>query len=315
MDWGRPLAVVGVVALLVSLHRRGTASWRLLALIAAPLAFWGLTALARGQLGEPAAPRYLYPGVVFLLLIAAEASTGVRLARGALVVAALITGFAVLGNAGTLREGAGFLRDESTGLERRARRAAARGRPRRRRLPARPRDGAADPRRRLPRRDARPRLRRAVAEGAAAASTSAPAPAPTRSLRRALDPRLVPAPARGRRRARRRGSKAVSVAAARRLPGAHRDTAAPRPPTSSSRAAASSCARARSAVRINLRRFSDAFGGQPIDTVAAGGPGVALRLPADASPVPWRARLTFAGSLRVCGVSRRAARRARYIAR
>ena len=56
-----------------------------------------------------------------------------------------------------------------------------------------------------------------------------------------------------------------------------------------------------SAVRINLRRFSDAFGGQPIDTVAAGGPGVALRLPADGSPVPWRARLTFAGSLRACG--------------
>ena len=85
MDWGRPLAVVGVVALLVSLHRRGTASWRLLALIAAPLAFWGLTALARGQLGEPAAPRYLYPGVVFLLLIAAEAvhrrAAGARRAR------------------------------------------------------------------------------------------------------------------------------------------------------------------------------------------------------------------------------------------
>ena len=33
-DWGRTLAVAGVVALLASLHRRGAASWRLLALIA-----------------------------------------------------------------------------------------------------------------------------------------------------------------------------------------------------------------------------------------------------------------------------------------
>jgi len=57
-----------------------------------------------------------------------------------------------------------------------------------------------------------------------------------------------------------------------------------------------------SAVRVNLRRFSDAYGGQPIDTVAAGGPGLALQLPSDASPVPWRARLTFAGSLRACSV-------------
>ena len=38
--------------------------------------FWGLTGLARADLGEPAASRYLYPGALFLLLIAIEAGRG-----------------------------------------------------------------------------------------------------------------------------------------------------------------------------------------------------------------------------------------------
>ena len=102
-----------------------------------------------------------------------------------------------------------------------------------------------------------------------------------------------------RRALQRRGSCPLSVAA-RRLPGAHRDGGASTADVVVPRGGLVLRSRT-SAVRINLRRFSDAFGGQPI-TAAAGGPGVALRLPADASPTPWRARLTFAGSLRVCGV-------------
>ena len=80
-------------------------------------AFWFLTALARGHLGEPAAPRYLYPGAVFLLLIAVEAAAGVRLSRGALAVAAVILAGALIGNVGAMREGAGYLRDQSAAVD------------------------------------------------------------------------------------------------------------------------------------------------------------------------------------------------------
>ena len=61
-EWGRPL-VIALAALLVLAIRRGVADpWRLAALIALPLVFWGLTGIARADLHEPAAPRYLYPG-------------------------------------------------------------------------------------------------------------------------------------------------------------------------------------------------------------------------------------------------------------
>ncbi len=51
---------------------------------------------------------------------------------------------------------------------------------------------------------------------------------------------------------------------------------------------------------VSLRRFSDAYGDEPIATVPAGGRQVLLQLPADASPVPWHARLAFGGSVRAC---------------
>ena len=83
IEWGRPL-VLAVGALLVLAIRRGAHDpWRLAALIALPLIFWGLTGLARADLHEPGAPRYLYPGAIFLLLIALEAARGVRITRAA----------------------------------------------------------------------------------------------------------------------------------------------------------------------------------------------------------------------------------------
>ena len=299
MNWGRTLAVAGIVALLASLHRRGTASWRRLALIAAPLAFWGLTAIARGQFGEPAAPRYLYPGVVFLLLIAVEAAAGIRLSRGALVVAALLVGFAVLGNAGKMREGAGFLRDESTALNGAL---AALPLVAERVTP----DFQPDP-------GTAPQIRAgAYLDATRDLGSNAPSPKALpglyerararadESLRRALTPRLVPAVTVGDTAPDVEGSKAASVArrggcqALTTTGGtATADVVVPR---------GGLVLRSRTApVRITLRRFSDGFGGQPI-TAAAGGAALWLQLPSDASPVPWRAQLTFAGSLRACSV-------------
>jgi hypothetical protein len=51
-----------------------------------PIAFWSLTALARAQLHEPASPRYLYPGAVFVLLLFAYLLERERLRPIALVL-------------------------------------------------------------------------------------------------------------------------------------------------------------------------------------------------------------------------------------
>jgi hypothetical protein len=299
LDWGRTLAVGLVVALLVSLHRRGHASWRLLALIAAPLGFWFLTAVARGQLGEPASPRYLYPGAVFLLLIAIEAAAGVRLTRGALAVGGVILAGALLGNVGAMRDGAGFLRDESTAVDGAlaalplvATRVGA--------------DFQPDP-------ESAPQIR-SGAYLAAVRDLGSPAPSP-----RAL-PGMY-------ERARARADEMLRRALSPR-PAA--DTSAPRGAAPKVDAVVSATQQAHGACQIvasqggaatadvvvppgglllqpqaaaftvSLRRFSDAYGDKPIATVPGGGGQVLLQLPPDASPVPWHVRLAFGGSVRAC---------------
>ncbi len=112
--WGRPLLLGLLAALVLSVRRVPAVPWRLAALVTAPLAFWALTALARADNGEPDAARYLYPGVLFLVLIAVEAARGVRARPQALVALAALLAFATLSNLNALRDQAGFLRDQTT---------------------------------------------------------------------------------------------------------------------------------------------------------------------------------------------------------
>jgi hypothetical protein len=297
-DWGRTLAVGLLVALLLTLHRRGYASWRLIALIAAPLAFWFLTAVARGQLGEPASPRYLYPGAVLLLLIAVEAGAGMRLTRGALAVGAVILGGALLGNVGAMREGAGFLRDQSTEVDG-ARAAlslvATRVRP----------DFQPAP-------EPAPQIRTGPYL-AAVDDLGSPAPSPRalsrmyerarasadEMLQRALNPQLAEdggAP-----------SGAVPrfdsvVSATRTARGACQAFATQTDATADVIVPPGGLLlRPQSGgLTVSLRRFSDAYGDKPLATVPAGSGQLLLDLPEDASPVPWRVRLAFTGSLLAC---------------
>lgn len=83
--------------------------------IAGGTAFWILTALARGELGSPGSPRYLYPGAAFILIAVAallpaqiEATT-VWFRVGIVIV--LIAGWQGLDE---LREGARALKETST---------------------------------------------------------------------------------------------------------------------------------------------------------------------------------------------------------
>ena len=105
---GAPLAL-GAATLLGIRLARGGISPRLWALISLLLAYWVLLALARGHGYE--APRYVYPGVLFIVLILLESARGMRPSPRGLALVAGATAFIVLGNMGLLRDqGEGFQR-------------------------------------------------------------------------------------------------------------------------------------------------------------------------------------------------------------
>lgn len=109
LDWGR-LAFGVLLGLLVAkvLHRRGLPA-RVLALLAMLTAFWALTALSRGQLGDPGASRYVYVGAVVIVLLIAEL-VPIRAAR-TVAIAGLVLGLvSAWATADIMRAGAGSLR-------------------------------------------------------------------------------------------------------------------------------------------------------------------------------------------------------------
>jgi hypothetical protein len=113
IDWGRPL-VVGALAIGIWWSLRRGQTTRLFALIAALALFWGLTALFRAQLGDAGSSRYIYPGAVLIVLLAAELFRGARATVRAAVVAAIVVLFAAVANYGPLKAGSAHLQDWSS---------------------------------------------------------------------------------------------------------------------------------------------------------------------------------------------------------
>jgi hypothetical protein len=116
VDWGRPLALIGL-ALLGYRLVRGPASPRLYALLAAGAAFWGLTALFRAQLNAPLDSRYLYLGAILVLLIAVQLLRPVAMTPRLAAVVGVLVAAAALANFGSLRSGSVFLQDGSRYLQ------------------------------------------------------------------------------------------------------------------------------------------------------------------------------------------------------
>lgn len=104
-EWGRVLALGAVVVVVRHLLGADIVSVRLAALLIGATTFWTLAAVARGHLGDPAATRYLYVGVVFVLLIGAEIWPAKRMSRFAVWLLALAAAFALLANLNLLRGG------------------------------------------------------------------------------------------------------------------------------------------------------------------------------------------------------------------
>jgi hypothetical protein len=299
VEWGRPLVLAFIAVMVFALRRGAAAPWRLIALIVLPLLFWGLTGLARADLHEPGAPRYLYPGAVFILLIVVEAARGVRLSRGALAALAIVLAGVTLSNVGALRNGAGFLRDQTADL-----------------------DGAlaalqlAAPHGVSP--QFRPQLTVApqIFAGsylAAVKQLGSPAPAPSELPRLfgrsramadgtlqgayglALAPAPTgtpsgPAPTGEAENATRTSSKGSCLSSKPQSSAATLDLTVP-----------AGGVEIEGTAKVFLRRFGDQFPPNAIGGAVAGQP-AALKIPADASTAPWHARLALSGPVRVCGL-------------
>lgn len=117
VDLGRTLAAVGAVAVVAFALRAARLPARTIAVIVAPLGLWAMTALARADLGEPHAPRYIYPGAVLVVLLAAELLRGRRLVTvGQAGVAAVVVVVAVVGGLDGFRDQASGLRGTTAEL-------------------------------------------------------------------------------------------------------------------------------------------------------------------------------------------------------
>jgi hypothetical protein len=84
------VVLAGVIALVGVMSVRRGFSPRMGGLLVTLLAYWALVAFGRAQLGVPGASRYVYPGVVLLLLLVLEALRGTRATLRSVGVVALL---------------------------------------------------------------------------------------------------------------------------------------------------------------------------------------------------------------------------------
>lgn len=315
---GGPLAVAAVLVAVVLMVRRGlrtTVSARFLSLLAAALAFWTLTGVARAHLGASSAyaPRYVYFGAVLIVLLAVELARGTRPTRPALAVVTLLVGAAAVGNIQLLRQGVEPFRAESESTVASMAALELAG-------PATAPEARVDPQRWWLIADEYFQAAAELGSPAYAAQLAAmpegvrPSPRARRRLgaHQAADTALArvlgvtPEPARER----------LGLGAAPVLERANGGTPAgrgscvefrPRVAHASLNLAVSETgirvsSRQRDAVRVVLRRLADRFPNRPFTSLAGRSESVLL-LPRGKLPRPWHVRLTTAAPIEVCGVA------------
>jgi hypothetical protein len=113
LDWGRPLALVGLLILLWRLVRGAPVSARLASLIAAALALWAITAAARSTISPPESSRYIYLGAVLIVLIAVELLRGIAITPRASALAAAVVALCAVTGFTLIQAGASGLRATS----------------------------------------------------------------------------------------------------------------------------------------------------------------------------------------------------------
>ncbi|MGB0121676.1 MAG: hypothetical protein WBP55_12070, partial [Solirubrobacterales bacterium] len=94
--WGRILFVIGLVAAVWHLRKRGSVPAGLWVAGAAGLSFYLLAGLNMSDLRPPESSRYQLPSAIFILLVAAWVLDGVRFRVPVLVISALLSCFAII---------------------------------------------------------------------------------------------------------------------------------------------------------------------------------------------------------------------------
>jgi hypothetical protein len=110
---GTPIALALGALLIWRLVSGPKPTPRTWALLAALLALWSLLALTVSPARLPQASRYVYPGVILVLLLAAELCAGIRLTRGLGIGVAGVLAVSLLANVDEMRVAGGYFRAET----------------------------------------------------------------------------------------------------------------------------------------------------------------------------------------------------------
>jgi hypothetical protein len=113
LDWGRPLAILGGLAVAFRVLRPPPISPRLAGLIVTALALWSLTAVARSTISPPEASRYVYLGVVVIVLLGVECIADLEISPRAVLLAGVCVAVAVVTGLTLLHNGSEYLRGVS----------------------------------------------------------------------------------------------------------------------------------------------------------------------------------------------------------
>ncbi len=113
LEWGRPLALIGLLVLLRRLISPVQISARLAGLLATGAALWIVTATARSTISPPETSRYVYLGAVVIVLIGVELLRGVELSPRAAGIGALVVAFCAVTGLTVMHAGAVGLRSTS----------------------------------------------------------------------------------------------------------------------------------------------------------------------------------------------------------
>jgi hypothetical protein len=110
--WGPVVAVIALAALAWRLRQGRIGKW-LWAAMAIPVTYWFVGSLGAldSPLDVPESTRFIFPGTIAVLIVAVEASRGVRLGTTALVVIYALAVLALATNVRLLVDGAAGLRD------------------------------------------------------------------------------------------------------------------------------------------------------------------------------------------------------------
>jgi hypothetical protein len=104
VEWGRPLLVLAAAIVAVRWNRLGRPTNRTLGTLAVLLGFWCVTGLNASIVGLPTATRYVYIGVVLLVLFASEVVRDARVPVWATAAVVAVASAAAVANVTSLRD-------------------------------------------------------------------------------------------------------------------------------------------------------------------------------------------------------------------